>query len=98
MKNVQTSLAALASLLTACLLAAAVFVRFALPGVIAAWGQEDRSLSLIEKLTVNIGMFYFSFQLLILPILLLAFLASLAWLILAMSRGRAGNKIVRAST
>ena len=84
MKTTEPTLAGLTALLTTSLLSVAAYLAIVAPMTISIWKEEERALSAIAKLTVNASHICTSLGLFIFPILLLVFLGSIVWLILAL--------------
>lgn len=83
MKQNISVLAGLSALLTGALLSIAAYLSFIAPRTIAIWQEEGRAISVLEKAIVTASHVCTTFGIILLPLLLLAFLASVVWLISA---------------
>lgn len=96
MKTVSSILAGLTALLTAALLSIAAYLAFIAPKTIATWQEEGRAISVLEKLIVTGSHACSTFGIVILPVILLAFSASIVWLIYAI-KGNSTNKTLQSA-
>ena len=94
MKKGQAVLAAVITLITGVMVGVVLYLTFIFPKILAVWEQEARTLSVAQMFMVNISSFCTTYGIVILPIFLIGFLASILWLILAvMKKSTANNEV-----
>ena len=96
MKKGQAFVAAVLALIMGAMVSAVIYLAKVFPNTLAVWEEEARELSAAQVLMANVSIFCTSYGLLILPILLVGFSASLAWLILAVMKKSTANNEVQA--
>ena len=80
-------------LITGGMAGAVIYMAFVFPKILAIWEKEARVLSLLQELMVYFSRFCTQYGLIILPVLILGFLALLVWMILVlMKKSTAFNK------
>ena len=83
MKKGRAVIPGVLALLTGGIAGASMYLAFVFPKTLAVWENEGLTLSGFQILMANASSFCTHYGLLLLPVLLLGFLASLVWLILA---------------
>jgi type II secretory pathway component PulF len=91
MKAVQSVFAGLSALLTLTLLSVVAYLAFVFPKTVAVWQDEGRAISVLEQLCVNASHACSSLGIVLIPLLLLCFLAAVFWAIVA-AKGNRANK------
>jgi type II secretory pathway component PulF len=83
-------------LITGGMTGAVIYLVFVFPSTLLVWHKEARALSVPQRLMANASGFCISYGLLLLAFLLLSFLASLVWMILAAMKKTTANNEVQA--
>ena len=86
MNKGQSVLAGVFLLITGGMAGLVIYLAFVFPKILAIWEQEARALSAVQKLIVNFSDFCTQYGLIILPLFLLSFLASLVWLLVTVKK------------
>jgi type II secretory pathway component PulF len=86
MKKKEMTLATLLALVMILALTGSGYLAFVFPRTLDLWRDENRSLSVFQRLVAGASHFCQAYGFLILPALCLGFLGSLAWLAIASRR------------
>ena len=96
MKKAQIVMAAALMLMTVAAVGMLIYLVYVFPGTVSVWDQEARALSFSEKLLANTSGLCRRNGLVLFPVLLLGFLTSLLWTVIAARKKCSPNNEVHA--
>ena len=87
-RRMQSCFAGIVALLGGLALTGVLYLAFAFPKTVATWGEQGRSLSVLEQTLAKLSSLCTSFGLLLIPALLLVIIGCGVWALLANTRSK----------